>query len=182
MAMKIGVISDTHISDGSLHPKKLASRIINKVSIAAEDLCEMVRPYFQDVDLIIHAGDFVCCQVVTALEELAPVEGVAGNMDPHEITSRLPGRKVLEVDDFHIGVMHGWGAPHGLERKIRREFDSDEVDCIIFGHSHQPFTGSVDGALMFNPGSPTDRRWAPSRSIGILHLQDPIRTEIIALP
>ena len=92
--MKVGVISDTHISGLSLSPKKLASRLINKVSQSALDLIETVRPHFDGADLIIHAGDFVSWEVMAALEEFAPVEGVAGNMDPYEITSRLPGKQV----------------------------------------------------------------------------------------
>lgn len=177
--MKIGVISDTHISGKSLHPKKLASRFINKVTAEAEELCRMVEPYFKGVDLIIHAGDFVSYEVVTALEEIAPLEGVAGNMDPHEISSRLPIKREVSAGGFKIGVVHGYGPPHGLEQKLRREFD--KVDCIVFGHSHNPFAGEVGGTLMFNPGSPTDQRWAPSRAIGILYLEKSIRTEHIHL-
>ncbi len=177
--MKIGVISDTHIHGGSLRPKQLASRLINKVSTEADGLVEMVRPYFADVELIIHAGDFVTYAVIDALTELAPVEGVAGNMDPHEITSRLPAKTVVSAGGFKIGVVHGWGAPHGLAEKVRREFEA--VDCVVFGHSHQPYQEIINGALVFNPGSPTDQRWARSRSIGLLHLGKEIRGELIEL-
>ena len=69
--MKIGVISDTHISGRGMHPKKLASRFINKVALSAEGLCRMVEPYFEGVELIVHAGDFVSYPVITALEEFA---------------------------------------------------------------------------------------------------------------
>ena len=178
--MKVGVISDTHISEGSLHPKKLASRVINKVSSSAADLAALVRPHFQGVDLILHAGDFVCYEVIAALTEFAPVEGVAGNMDTYEISSRLPASRVVSAGGFKIGLIHGFGAPHGLERKLRREFSG--VDLIVFGHTHQAFAAEVDRVLMFNPGSPTDQRFAPSRSLGLLHLGKTIKTEIIALP
>ena len=88
-------------------------------------------------------------------------------MMPDEITSKLPVKKVVEALGFKIGVVHGWGAPDGLAEKVRREFN--DVDCIVFGHSHRPLLARIDGALMFNPGSPTDQRWAPSFSIGVLH-------------
>jgi len=179
--MKIGVISDTHVTGGSFSARKLANRIINQVGEDAERLVQLVRPHFHDVDLIIHAGDFVCQQVVTALSEFGPVEGVAGNMDPPEITSLFPPKTVVHAGDFKIGLVHGWGSPYGLEFKVRREFVG--LDCIVFGHSHFPFEGRVDGTLMFNPGSPTDRRFAPTHSIGILHLEDGrIRPELIPLP
>jgi putative phosphoesterase len=177
--MKIGVISDTHIHGGSYNPKKLMSRFINKVSEEAEGLCGLVRPWFSDVDLIIHAGDFVCYEVITALEEFAPVEGVAGNMDPHEVRSRLPVKTVVKAENKHIGVVHGHGAPHGLEIRLRPEFDN--VDCIVFGHSHHPFNQVVDGILMFNPGSPTDKRWAPSASLGIIHVNKSLECQNILL-
>ena len=61
--------------------------------------------------MINHAGDFVTWPVLTALEELAPVEAVAGNMDPHEITSRLPAKKTVRAAGFKIGIVHGYGAP-----------------------------------------------------------------------
>lgn len=178
--MKIGVISDTHLHGGGFHPKKMASRLINQVNESVADLVRLVRPHFQKVDLIIHAGDFVCYEVITALSELAPVEGVAGNMDPPEISSRLPARKVIRAGGLKIGIVHGWGAPHGLAEKVRREFD--EVDCVVFGHSHQPFQQTLDGVLLFNPGSPTDRRFALSHSVGLLHLEGTLRGEIITLP
>jgi len=34
---------------------------------------------------------------------------------------------------------------------------------------------------MFNPGSPTDRRFAPKRTIGLLHLEDKIKGEHIEI-
>ena len=179
--MKIGVISDTHVAGEGFSARNLATRLVNQVSGGAEALTALVRPYFEDVDLIIHAGDFVCRDVVTALAQFAPVEGVAGNTDPTEITSLFPAKTVVLAGDFRIGVVHGWGAPHGLEQRVRREFIG--LDCIVFGHSHLPFAGRVDGTLMFNPGSPTDKRFAPTHSIGILHLEDGrIRPEIIPLP
>ena len=178
--MKIGVISDTHIAGSGLHPKKLASRLINQVSADAEGLVSLVRPHFAGVDLIIHAGDFVCREVIAALEQLAPVEGVAGNMDPPEIAARFPARHTVQAAGFNIGIVHGYGPPNGLEQKLRREFNG--LDCIVFGHTHIPFVGQVDGVLMFNPGSPTDKRFAANHSIGILHLEDKIRVELIPLP
>jgi hypothetical protein len=177
--MKIAVLSDTHVSGGGKHPKKLMSQFINKVNLGVEQLCEILRPRLTGVDLIIHAGDFVCWPMFTALERFAPVEAVAGNMDPYEISSRLPAKKTVEAAGHKIGVIHGWGAPDGLELKVRREFDG--ADIIVFGHTHHPMNRVVDNALMLNPGSPTDRRWAPSRTMGILHLEGSPRFEIVPL-
>ena len=88
-------------------------------------------------------------------------------------------KNFLFMTTGNFGVVHGFGAAHGLERRLRQEFEG--VDLIVFGHSHQPFLAPVDEVLMFNPGSPTDRRWAPSRALGLIHLDQAIQCEQIPL-
>ena len=61
--MLIGLISDTHIPD--------RARILPTKVIEA----------FEDVELIIHAGDLTSPKVIEELEEIAPVMAVQGNMD-----------------------------------------------------------------------------------------------------
>ena len=70
--MRIGVISDTHI------PK------------AAQELPEAVCKEFQNVDMILHAGDLVEIDVFTKLNTLAPTHAVCGNMDMFEVKASLP--------------------------------------------------------------------------------------------
>jgi predicted phosphodiesterase len=44
---------------------------------------------------------------------------------------------------------------------------------VIFGHSHLPLLESApDGFQIFNPGSPTERRRAPRRSMGTVRVVD----------
>ncbi len=43
---------------------------------------------------------------------------------------------------------------------MRRRFP--EADAVIFGHSHQPLHEEEEGFQIFNPGSPTERRRAPT--------------------
>ncbi len=144
---KIGVISDTHIP------------------AAAGALPCAVAARFKGVDLILHAGDLVRLSVIDELELIAPVKAVQGNMDV-TIGGVHPLKRIVEVEDARIGLIHGWGAPYDLHMRVRAEFE--DVDCIVFGHSHQPFKEYFNGVLMFNPGSPTDRRFAPYNSIGML--------------
>jgi putative phosphoesterase len=58
-------------------------------------------------------------------------------------------------------------------------FEKDDVDCIIFGHSHIPFCEYINGILMFNPGSPTDKRRNELYSFGILELGEVIKAKLI---
>jgi uncharacterized protein len=146
---RIGVISDTHI------PR------------AALSLPPRVKEIFKGMDMILHAGDLETPSVLDDLALIAPVTAVCGNMDRSPETS--PIKRVVDIagEDVSIGLIHGWGAPYDLPLRVLGEFDK-KIGCIVFGHSHQPFNEYVGGVLMFNPGSPTDKRFAPYFSVGIL--------------
>ncbi len=115
-------------------------------------------------DLVLHAGDFTCIEIVERLEELATMFAVWGNMDDHRVIARLPDACIVEVEGIKIGLTHGSGAPSEAIRNARSRFD--QVDLIVFGHTHHPFNDKWHGIRMFNPGSPTDRRFAPFRCFG----------------
>lgn len=168
--MKIGVLSDTHLSKstGMFHAVKRA--IQNSRTL--HDLDSILQHHFQDVDLILHAGDFVDISVLERLQALAPVEGVQGNMDSSEICAQLPVRKVIEVEGVRIGLTHGEGAPQGIMPRVLARFQDDHLDAMVFGHSHTPMNERHNGILCFNPGSPTDRIFAPYNSLGLLEVVD----------
>jgi len=144
--LKIGVISDTHAQKYETLPKNLITAL-------------------SEVDLIIHAGDVVTADVIAGLKSLAPFEGVYGNMDLPEVKAILPREQLLVIKGRRIGVIHGSGGPWMLEERVMQAFNN--VDVIIFGHSHQAFNRVIDGVLLFNPGS-------AGRSYGILEIGDTI--------
>lgn len=150
--MQIGVISDTHI------PRR------------AVIVPDVVKQKFKEVDLIIHAGDLVDLKVIKELEEIAPVEAVYGNIDPVQVRDRLPRKRLISLGNFTIGIFHGDGVSGNTLKRAREAFSGYKTDCIVFGHSHIPLTERIDGILMFNPGSPTDRRKQPYHSFGLLTL------------
>jgi hypothetical protein len=159
--MKIGVISDTHIPEASL---QLPSDIFRA---------------FEDSDLILHAGDILDMTLIEELSQLAEVRAVRGNLDFFARACSLPETLVIEIGGFRIGLIHGTGAPHRLAERVLRRFE--DVDCVVFGHSHRPHNEILGGVLTFNPGSPTDRRYAPCLSYGILELDETIRGRIVTL-
>ena len=162
--MRIGVISDTHI------PVKT-----NRLPQEALD-------GLKGVDMIIHAGDLVELSVLESLKKICPkIVAVAGNMDNSQVHQKLPGKQIVETGKFKIGVMHGNGAPNRLIEMMKNEFKKDKVDIIIFGHSHTPENKKIDGILFFNPGSLTDKDFAPYNSYGILELNDEIEAKIIRI-
>jgi len=158
--MKIGVISDTHL-------REVDSRLI-----------DIYHEYFSDVEMIIHAGDLVSTQVVDFLSQ-KPLHVVQGNMDSLDIKERFPKKRIVEVGGFRLGLIHGWGSPFGIEGRIRSEFD--DVDVIIYGHSHRPANHIDKGILFFNPGTPTVLSFSGSNSIGILDIGETVKGNIIEL-
>lgn len=77
-----------------------------------------------------------------------------------------------------IGLVHGH---EGVGRTTPERAASHFPDAaiVVFGHSHQPLNEWRDGHLLFNPGSATDPRRAPSPSVGILELGDAVNGKII---
>ncbi|OGX15191.1 MAG: hypothetical protein A2166_00170 [Omnitrophica WOR_2 bacterium RBG_13_41_10] len=160
--MRIGVISDTHIPD----------RVNTIPAVILED--------FKNTDMIIHAGDLVHLIVLDELGRICKnVKAVWGNMDPYEVRKNLPEKEIIPVGKFRIGLMHGYGHPNQLISLLSSEFKNDNVDMIIFGHSHQSLNETREGIIFFNPGSATDKIFAPYNSYGIIEINDKIEAKII---
>ncbi|MBF0330612.1 MAG: metallophosphoesterase family protein [Candidatus Omnitrophica bacterium] len=158
--MKIIAISDTH----------------------SEPLPKALLTELKTVDLIVHAGDFCEPGVFHQLKGIKDVRAVYGNMDGLELRDILPKHTVIECDGVRIGLAHGDGAVDGIIERLQTVFKGQHVDCVIFGHSHQPYQGMIDGVLFFNPGSPTDMLRAPYRSYGVLDIKaGKIKAHIVRL-
>lgn len=160
---RIGVISDTHLKG----PDKAFNEIIEK--------------YFQDVDMIVHAGDMVTLSVLEPLFILEKkIVAVCGNMDYPDVQRAYPLRRTIQVEEVRLGIIHGWGSPNGIRSRIRNSFE--KVDSIIYGHIHQAFSASEAGVFFFNPGSVTDSRFTTPCSLGIMTIdRHMIQGEIIPL-
>jgi putative phosphoesterase len=150
--LKIGVLSDTH-------------------AYSIEDIPEKVIDSLSRVDLIVHAGDFTAGEVLDGLKKLGELRAVRGNMDSMEIRSKLPIKETIEVGGKRIGITHGSGGPWGIEQRVRKMFD--QVDVIVYGHSHESQNRVIDGILFFNPGRASD-------SFGILVIEEDVKGEIIS--
>jgi hypothetical protein len=151
--MKIGVISDTHATSFTQLPNKILTALA-------------------EVDLIIHAGDFVAKDVLDGLKQLGEVKAVRGNMDSDELKRILPEKELLLIEGKRIGITHGWGSPYGIDDRVGKMFE--DVDAIVYGHSHYSQNEAKKGILFFNPGQARN-------SFGILTIGEQIRGEIINL-
>jgi putative phosphoesterase len=152
--MRIAVLADTHVNKLEYLPKK----IIDALST---------------VDLIIHAGDFTDVQLLNELKQFREVKAVHGNMDSRQLKSVLPVKEIVEATNKRIGITHGSGAPWGIEERVRKVFESDRIDIIVYGHSHRSQNKVINDILFFNPGKAAD-------SFGILTINGEARGEIIS--
>lgn len=154
--MRILVISDTHIPNNAL---KLPDEVLKEA---------------KDCDLCIHAGDFIEKSVLKDLSKSTKVVGVCGNMDDKNINFEFPAKQILEIEDVKIGLAHGRGSAQNIIFAIQDIFvdEFSEIDMFIYGHSHLAHNEIFNGKIYFNPGSPTDRVFAPYRSYGIIIIKD----------
>lgn len=145
----------------------------------ARTLPEPVLAALKEADLILHAGDVSTGAILDELRRYAPVTAVYGNVDDEELRRTLPRRTIVQVGSFRVGLVHGHGATGTTLERAAAAFVNDTVDCVVFGHSHQPFCQRRDGRLFLNPGSPTDRRTQPRRSFAWLRASEALDAEIV---
>ena len=163
--MLIAVISDTHMPRGA---RRLPDACVERIAAA---------------DLLLHAGDFSTLQVLRDLEAIGPpVVGVHGNVDSADIRRRLPAERVVEAEGARIAMVHDAGLRAGRLERMRGRF-GDRADVVVFGHSHLPLHEQApDGFQILNPGSPTERRRAPSHTMGLIHARAGLVTcELVVL-
>jgi putative phosphoesterase len=148
--MRIAVLSDTHLPKGA--------RVLPAACV------ELLR----GADLILHAGDFVRVEALRQVEECGELLAVHGNVDEAALRRALPAERVVALPGgVRIAMTHDAGPRAGRMGRMRRRFP--DADAVVFGHSHLPLheVDPVSGLQLFNPGSPTERRRAPHRTMGL---------------
>jgi hypothetical protein len=137
----IGIISDTH---HLLRPE------------AVEAL--------HGVNHIRHAGDVGDLAILEALQRIAPVTAVRGNIDEHGPCSHLPATEVVALEGYTFYMLHD-----------RHALDLDPAaagfSAVISGHSHQPLIEWRNGVLYMNPGSAGPRRFRLPISLGLVNIR-----------
>jgi predicted phosphodiesterase len=62
-----------------------------------------------------------------------------------------------------IGMVHVPGPAAGREARLAARFPG--CHAVVYGHTHVPQIEHRDGVWILNPGSPTERRRAPTRAM-----------------
>jgi putative phosphoesterase len=144
--VRVAAISDTHLPRGE---RRLPRACLERLEAA---------------DAILHAGDFTS---ITALEELRslgpPLYAVFGNVDDPAVVAELPGELVVELGGMRIALVHDAGPAAGRATRLLAHFH--DVHAVLYGHTHEAHVERVAGVWILNPGSPTERRRAPARSM-----------------
>jgi uncharacterized protein len=148
----IGLISDTH---GLLRPEALRA--------------------LGGSDLIIHAGDVGKPEILGALNLLAPVVAVRGNIDRDPWSSALPLTASTATGSAAIYVLHDI-------QQLDIDPAASGFQVVVSGHSHKPSRTERDGVLYLNPGSAGPRRFRLPVTVARLDLREfPWKVEFIEL-
>jgi len=134
----IGVISDTH---GLLRPEA-------RVALA-------------EAEHILHAGDVGDPEILDALEEIAPVTAIRGNVDVRGSCSLLPATEAVELGGRLFYMVH---SVHDLDIDPK----AAEVDVVVSGHSHKPRIERKKDVMYLNPGSAGPRRFDLPVSVALV--------------
>ena len=147
------VLADTHIRRGG-----------------SRRLPDAAYAHLERADVVLHAGDILVADVLEELSGFAPVHAVLGNNDI-ELVGVLPEVVEFEIEGVKFGMVHDSGASAGRARRLRRMFP--DADVVVFGHSHIPWLEpGLDGQLLLNPGSPTERRRQPVHTLATFDVED----------
>ena len=142
--MRIGVIADTH---GYLDP--------------------VIFEKFQGVAHILHAGDIGDRAVVTRLEKIAPVTAVIGNVDAFLTFAEMEN---ICLNGNNILLQHIF-PPDQISPAVAQSLRQQNVQAVVFGHTHRPLAREEGSVWFFNPGYAGPQRFQLPRSVGILDLE-----------
>lgn len=156
--MRVLVLSDSHGKTKNIH------RVIKSE---------------KKVDMIIHLGD-----EYSDFEEIQncydiPCHGVIGNVDG---SSEGLLSKVIDIEGKKVFLSHGHNYNVKFEvETLKDEAKKENVDVVLFGHSHIPYIEEGEIFLM-NPGSITKPKYNNFPSYAILEMtSDIIKAEIFYL-
>ena len=160
--VRIGILSDTHLSQLTPEFQKLV------------DVC------FSSTSMILHAGDLTNPLILKAFNG-KEIHAVHGNMCSYNGLEALPRKRTITVGNFTIGIIHNTGYAYDFEDQLSFEFD--EVDCIVYGHTHRPVCHTSGGILYINPGSfQTTGRFGSPGTFAVLDAGTELKATLYEVP
>ena len=146
--MKILIFSDTHLN--------------------TSDVVETY--YLENPDLVVSAGDFAEDVLeLLDIDSSIKILSVRGNCDYYD--PDIPEELYFQIENFRFFLIHGhrWSVKESTI-KLEKKIENEEIDVIIFGHTHIPILVPVNkeksAAFLFNPGAMRDKRY------GVIEITD----------
>lgn len=126
-------------------------------------LKEEVLRHLQGCDYIIHAGDICRQEIVEQLNQITKTFVVKGNNDKDEWGSQLPDYLEIELGDHLIYVVHD-------KKDIPKNLN--DVDLVIYGHSHKYDLEYRDELIFLNPGGCGKKRFSLPLTMALVELTE----------
>lgn len=168
MPVKIIIVGDTH------------ARVF-------KDLPNEMIDEIQKADRVIHVGDYASKDVLDGFIAIKgqAFEGVYGNADPQAIRNEVPAKKIIEISGKRIGITHpAIGGPSEMSKKrVLATFKKDNVDIIVYGHTHDSEIDRMEDLLIINPGKGyiEDNSFGPTTSMVLLTIGEEVEVDILEL-
>lgn len=121
-----------------------------------------VREALMDCEIILHGGDINSSEVLDELNGIASTYAVRGNCDKNW-GKYLPETFSIELYGVRFFMVHN---------RKHIPISLDNVDIVIYGHSHKYEEKYEGGRLMLNPGSCGPRRFTLPITFAILEIED----------
>ena len=123
--------------------------------------------YFADCDEIWHAGDVGDMSVIVALEQIAPLRAVSGNIDHGEVKRYCREVEIFETEGVKVLMTHIGGYPGKYSPGMKRLLKEQGVRLFISGHSHilKVIYDPELQLLHINPGAAGKQGWQQKRTL-----------------
>lgn len=133
---------------------------------------ERYAKYFGECDEIWHAGDIGSMELVTRLQEIAPLRAVHGNIDGGDVRRMFPDKLRWTCEGADILMTHIGGYPGKYDPRIRQQLYARPPKLFISGHSHilKVQYDSQLHLLHINPGAAGCKAGKPSAPLSALPL------------
>ena len=116
---------------------------------------ESILKYAREADEVWHAGDIGDLTVTDALEAVARLRAVHGNIDSHVIQQEFPVHQRFNCEEVDVWITHIGGYPGKYDLRVREQIREKPPAVFISGHSHilKLMNDKQLNLLHMNPGA-----------------------------
>lgn len=126
----------------------------------------LLRPEVMEIlktcDCIFHGGDINKPEILDQLRPLASIYAVRGNNDK-EWAEGLARTLRFSIEGVEFFMTHN---------KKYVVWNLENVQVVIFGHTHKYLEQKIDGRLWLNPGSCGRRRFDQEITMAVMTVED----------